>query len=188
MVLGHDFHSEVGYLASMSLGGERLSMPTWRNLLRLFEQASVPLASCFFTNFYMGLREGSGATGPFPGAGNAAFVEHCSPFLIEQIRVQRPALILTLGRYVPPALAKLSPNLACWSGVSGFKDIDAAGPVQYKVPFPGIDGFACTTVALIHPSLRLVSLSHRRYEGSVGADAELRMLASALRAANLLVC
>jgi hypothetical protein len=89
---------------------------------------------------------------------------------------------------VPPAFAKLSPNLDCWSGVSGFKDIDVRGPVQGGVTFPGIDGFACTTVALIHPSLRQASLRHRRYEGSVGADAELRMLASALRAANLLVC
>ena len=188
MVLGHDFHSEAGYLASMQLGGERLSMPTWRNLLSLFEQASVPLASCFFTNFYMGLREGSGATGPFPGAGDMAFAEHCSSFLIEQIRIQRPALILTLGRYVPPVLARLSPKLACWSDVSGFKDIDVRGPVQGGVTFPGIDGFACTTVALIHPSLRQASLRHRRYEGSVGADAELRMLASALRAASLLAC
>lgn len=185
MVLGHDFHSEAGYSASVQLGGERLSMPTWHNLLALFEQASVPLASCFFTNFYMGLREGGGATGPSPGAGDSVFVEHCSSFLIEQIRAQRPALILTLGRYVLPALAKHSPKLACWSGVSGFKDVDARGPVQYEVQFPGIDAYARTTVALIHPSLRLASLRHRRYEGSVGADAEIRMLASALRAANL---
>jgi hypothetical protein len=83
------------------------------------------------------------------------------------------------------ALAKLSPKLACWSGVGGFKEIDIHGPVQYEVQFPSIDEFACATVALIHPSLRQASLRHRRYEGSAGADAEPRMLASALRAAKL---
>ena len=35
MILGHDFHSEAGYLESFAAGGERETMPTWKNLLPL---------------------------------------------------------------------------------------------------------------------------------------------------------
>jgi hypothetical protein len=185
MVVGHDFHSEAGYLASAKLGGERLTMPTWRNLLALFAAAAIPPTSCFFTNLYMGLREGATSTGLFPGATSPRYVAHCKSFLREQVRVQRPALILTLGKYVPPALADLSPELACWSGLGGFKQIDEVGPVRHRVSFPGIDDFACTAIALLHPSLRLASVRHRTYKGSVGSAAELAMLADGLRAAGV---
>lgn len=185
MVLAHDFHSEAGYLASFKLGGERLSMPTWRNLLKLFEAALVARESCFFTNIYMGLREGAATTGPFPGAHDSRFVDHCKAFLVEQIRVQRPSLIVSLGQYVPPFLAQVSVDLVCWHGLKGFKAIDAAGPVRDEVTIRGVDDFKCTVVALLHPSLRHASLRHRRFQDLVGAEAELSMLTCALTIAGL---
>lgn len=185
MVLGHDFHSESGYRASALLGGERLSMPTWRNLIRLLHTALIPLESCFFTNVYMGLRVGASATGPFPGATDRGFVEHCKAFLVEQLRMQRPALVLSLGKYVPPVLAQMSPELQGWSAAKGFKDIDARGPVQGGVTFAGLDAHQCTVVALLHPSLRQASLRHRRYEGRGGEEAETQMLLVARRLAGL---
>lgn len=185
MVLGHDFHSESGYRASALLGGERLSMPTWRNLIRLLHIASISLETCFFTNVYMGLREGASATGPFPGATDRGFVEHCKAFLVEQLRMQRPALVLCLGKYVPPVLAQMSPELRGWSAAKGFKDIDACGPVQGGVTFPGLDAHQCTVVALLHPSLRQASVRHRRYDGWVGEEAETQMLLRAKRLAGL---
>ncbi|MEP0981041.1 hypothetical protein NC980_10765 [Leptolyngbya sp. AS-A5] len=64
----------------------------------------------FFTNLYMGLRAGTATTGVFPGANDAKFVSHCQAFLFEQLRVQRPALLLTLG-VLPPVIGVLSPEL-----------------------------------------------------------------------------
>ena len=182
MVLGHDFHSESGYAESLRLGGERDTIPTWRNLLKLFEQVGVNQERCFFTNFYMGLRAGSATTGTFPGANDPIFVAHCTTFLLHQITAQRPTLILTLGTQVPPAIGRLSPELSPWAAGRGLKHLDAVGPVQYGVTFPEVENFRTTAVALIHPSLRHASLRLRRYHGAVGAEAELTMLRKGLAA------
>jgi hypothetical protein len=185
MVLGHDFHSKAGYDESRCRGGERVEMPTWRNLLELFDAVGVPLGRCFFTNLYMGLRQGTATTGRFPGARDAAFVMHCKAFLLEQIRAQRPTLVLTLGVNVPPVLGALSPELASWARKRGLKHLDAAGPVKKGVTFTGVDDFRTTVVALIHPCMRHGSLRHRRYGGKEGADAELAMLREGLAEARV---
>jgi hypothetical protein len=183
MVLGHDFHSESGYAESRRLGGERLTLPTWSNLLKLFEAAGVMPERCFFTNLYMGLRAGTATTGVFPGANDAKFVSHCQAFFLEQLRVQRPALVLTLGVHVPPVIGVLSPELAPWAAGRGLKHLDTVGPVQTGVTFRDVVDFQTTTVALIHPSLRHASLRHRWYGDAIGVDAELAMLRDGLLAA-----
>jgi uracil-DNA glycosylase len=184
MILGHDFHSEAGYQKSRRLGGEPLTLPTWRNLVALLAAASIAPERCFFTNLYMGLRDGRKTTGRFPGASNPDFVQHCKSFLLEQLRTQVPALIVTLGTQVPPVLGALSPELAHWTAGTGLKHLDGVGPVQKDVHFRGVDGFETTVVALIHPSMRHASLRHRRYKEAagnelVGAEAELAMLRNA---------
>lgn len=182
MVLGHDFHSETGYAESRRLGGERLTLPTWRNLLKLFHAADVPLERCFFTNLYMGLRAGSATTGVFPGASDSAFVAHCQTFLLQQLSIQLPALILTLGVHGPWAIGSLSPELVPWAERRGLKHLDSVGPLRSGVTFPGLGDFRTTAVALIHPSLRHASLRHRRYDGAVAEAAELALLRDGLAA------
>jgi hypothetical protein len=185
MVLGHDFHSESGYQESRRRGGERLTLPTWSNLVKLLRAAGIAPERCFFTNLYMGLRVGTATTGPFPGATDAGFVAHCQGFLVEQLRVQRPALILTLGVHVPPVLGALSPELAPWVAGKGLRHLDTVGPVRTGVTFTGVAEYRATVVALIHPSLRHASLRHRRYGTSNGAEAELCMLRDGLAAARV---
>ena len=187
MVLGHDFHSEAGYQASRRAGGERLTLPTWSNLLKVLAATGIPAERCFFTNLYMGLRAGTETTGPFPGVTDQLFVAHCRTFLIEQLRVQRPALVLSLGVHVPPVLGALSPELRSWAEGKGLRHLDAVGPVRVEVTFPGLEGYRTTVVALIHPSLRHASLRHRRYGSVVGADAELAMLRDGMTAAGMAV-
>lgn len=176
MVLGHDFHSEAGYRRSLERNGESLSQPTWRNLLRLLAQAAIPTADCFFTNFFMGLRQGTITTGVFPGSKSEPYVEHCRRFLLRQLEVQRPRLLLTLGIHTPVLVAPMSPELAPWRIRQGLKYLDASGPIQRRASFVGLPGFRTTVVALTHPSLRHASMRHRRFDGATGADAELRML------------
>ena len=179
MVLGHDFHSETGYRESLARKAERATQPTWRNLVRLLGAAGIDLDRCFFTNAYMGLRAGTGTTGPFPGRCDPAFVAHCRRFLARQLAVQRPTLVLTLGIHAPQVLAPLSPELASWGKGRGLKYLDAAGPVRTAVTFPDALGVVATVVALTHPSLRDASVRHRRYKDECGAPAEFRMLADA---------
>jgi hypothetical protein len=185
MVLGHDFHSEDGYRKSYQMGAEPETLPTWRNLLRLLREVGIPPEQSFFTNLYMGLRAGSATTGVFPGAHDVTFVAHCERFLLDQLRVQRPALVLTLGIHVPPVIGRLSPELKPWTARRGLRHLDAVGPVQEKVTFPGLTGWTTTVVALTHPSLRGASVRHRRYQGAEKHDAEVRMLHDARARAGL---
>lgn len=186
MVLGHDFHSKAGYEASVERGRESINQPTWRNLVDVLTRAAIPLERCFFTNYYMGLREGTETTGPFPGAGDESFVSHCNSFFIDQLRTQRPQLLITLGIYVPFAIAPLSPDLNDWGSHRGIKHLDSARPVRKAVRFFGLPDLATTIVALIHPSQRHASLRHRRYARSVGDEAEVAMLRDALTGIDLL--
>lgn len=195
MVLGHDFHSETAFRASLAQrtevprvprDGYRMA-PTWLALQRLFADAGIPLARCFFTNAYMGLRAGTQTTGPFPGARDAGFVARNRQFLLRQLAVQRPALVLTLGTWVPAFLAPLSPQLASWQSARSLAAIDAAGPLASSVTFPGTapKAPACTVAALTHPSLRGPNVGRRQYAGAVGHAAELTLLAAAMQMAGL---
>lgn len=174
MILGHDFHSETGYHASLKRGREAAGQPTWRHLLALLERAGIAKERCFFTNAYMGLRKGDATTGVFPGAGDARFVDRCRAFLEIQIQAQQPSLILTLGKWVPAILAPLSVGLDGWRGAATFAAIDYAGPVQRGAEFPGAR--SCTVVALTHPSLRPAAVRFRSYKGLKGDAAEMAML------------
>jgi len=181
MVLGHDFHSESGYQASLARGWEDAKQPTWHVLTWLLEGKTIALEDCFFTNFYMGLRAGSGTTGRFPGSTDPEFVERCQQFLKQQLALQRPRLVLTLGIWVPRLLAPLAPELEDWSTTRTFRDLDRSGPLRRDVSlFAG----RCTVAALTHPSLWHVSVRHRRHDGLSGKAAELALLESAVAAAG----
>ena len=179
MVLGHDFHSEAGYAQSRARGAEAMTQPTWRSLLRLMERAGLEPAECFFTNTYMGLRAGEKTTGVFPGGSAADFVDRCLCFLAEQIAVQRPRAILTLGRFVPPLLARLSPDLVQWRPATTLLAIDEAGPLKHNVSFDTVGGFSCAVAALTHPSLRHLAIARRRFERLEGDAAEVSMIVKA---------
>lgn len=186
MVLGHDFHSRAAFTRSFEAEGEVIEGPhgayrmgrTWRNLLPLLEDAGIRPEECFFTNAYMGLRESDATMGRFPGSRDPQFVERCRRFFVTQLRTQRPAVILSLGAWVPRFLAPLAPQLAGWRDKWSLDAIDAAGPVVRSTRFEGYDG-RCVVVALTHPSMRGSNVRRRRYDKRVGAEAELAMLADA---------
>lgn len=184
MILGHDFHSEAGYRESFDRGYEPKTQPTWRNLLSLLDRARIDPTQCFFTNVYMGLRSGTATTGKFPGATNPAFVERCLAFLRTQLDVLQPRVVLTLGRFVPPLIGRLSDDLAAWRGAASLRRIDdAGGPIVHEARISVPSGFVTPTViALTHPSLRHLSVERRKYRNFKGDAAELALLAEACRA------
>jgi hypothetical protein len=178
MVLGHDFHSEEAYRASLARGYEARSQPTWRSLLALLEAARIHPLHCFFTNIYMGLRKGSATTGKFPGAADPAFVQRCLSFLSVQLAVVQPKIILTLGSYVPPLLARLTPDLEEWRSAASLLDVDARRPFRPAVRFATASSVVeSAVVTLTHPSQRRLNVGRRRYLTQAGEAAELQMLA-----------
>jgi hypothetical protein len=106
MFVGHNLFSEDtyrGWLArDVQPGGK---MPYWRKLKLLLAAAGLDREDAFFTNYFIGLKQGSESLGLFPGADHATFCGWCERFLDEQIRVMRPALVVALGK---EARARLS--------------------------------------------------------------------------------
>jgi len=179
MVLGHDFHSESEYSKSLQRGKENLKAATWRNLIHLLEAAGIAPRDCFFTNFYMGLREGLASTGVFPGATDPDFVNACQQFFLEQLRQQRPKVILVLGVHVPKQLAPLVAELQPWSAATTLKDFNAPGMAVVSSVRFARHAETVHVVMLAHPSQRLLSLRHRNYKGALGQEAELGMIGDA---------
>ena len=183
MVLGHDFYSEAGFRRFVARG-ESTKGPTWRNLLALLARVGLGPERCFFTNAYMGLRAGSQNTGRFPGARDPGFVGRCRDFLAEQLRAQKPRLVLTLGSHVPAVLAPLSKDLSPWLKAASLRAIDEAGhPLIPAARFA--PGFDVAVAALVHPSIRWASVLRRRYKGLSGDAAEVAILEDALKASGM---
>lgn len=180
MVLGHDFHSETEYSASLRRGHERRTQATWRTLIALLDATHIHPLTCFFTNVFMGLRARSETMGRFPGGDDPAFVDRCLGFLELQIETFKPGFILTLGRFVPALLARLSPDLSDWRTATRMPEIDDRRPFREVVRFgTGMSATSTAVVALTHPAQRRLNVGRRRYCGLQGDEAERRMIADA---------
>ncbi len=181
IVVGHNFDSEAGFQRSFHHAGENLKSATWRNLLAFLKKVEISPAQCFFTNAYVGLRAGNRAMGAFPGARDHDFVCWCRDFLLEQLRLIQPQLILTLGVHVPGFLASLSPELkSAWSGVTGLRMLDERGvALVYPSTFSGVLRPAAV-VALTHPAYRRLNVKSRRYGNLQGDAAEQALVKDAL--------
>ena len=110
MFIGHNFDSETGHSNSKSRGGELQSPHTfWGVLLAYLKSAKVPPENCFFTNALMGLKSGN-ATGPMPST--PEFETQCVRFLVRQIQLVQPKLIISLGCEAPKRVKKAKPSIA----------------------------------------------------------------------------
>ena len=89
LVLGQDFSTEKQYIEMLNEERSGLTGPTWRNLIKLFNEATIPLQDCFFSNVFMGLRKTKSMTGKFPGYKDKAFVQRNLEFLFYQIDSER---------------------------------------------------------------------------------------------------
>ena len=181
MVIGHNFDSEAGFERAFNHEGENLKGSTWRNLLACLEQVEISPERCFFTNAYVGLQSGNRAIGSFPGKRDPEFVCWCQNFLLEQIKLMQPRLILTLGAYVPSFMAPLSPELRhAWSGVKRLVILDEQETaLVYPSYFEGVL-HPIAVVALTHPAYRHVNVKYRRYGNLKGEAAEQALVRDAI--------
>lgn len=186
MILGHDFHNAIGYTRAYSHWQENLRSPTWRNLLSVLEHAGIEESECFFTNFYMGLRQGKQVTGKFPGSKDAGFVSRCRLFLLHQIALQKPRLVLVLGNEVPKLISPLADKLRSWKKYDGFtkRDHENVSVIQ-DVQFHTLEPFHCNTVSLVHPCFQHATVASRHWTDSdgksfTGKTAEIAMIRFAM--------
>jgi uracil-DNA glycosylase family 4 len=172
VVVGQDFNTVATYEIARQKGSEFDTSQTWRNMRTVFPQLGLSIRKCFFTNFYMGLRECGPETGPFPGARDRNFVLCCARFFERQIEVIRPQLIVTLGLAPLKAIGKevfqlQTPNTLS-ECVDVYRNLSAAHGRVALVP-------------LTHPSLYFANVRRRRFLGHQGLDAERAMVQQAVR-------
>lgn len=152
-----------------------LGCPTWRNLIKLFNESGIDLKDCFYSNVFIGLRETTSMTGRFPGFKDKSFVQRNVEFLSFQIETMKPASEL---------LAKLSkPNLDSWKS-GGALSVPSIG-LQKNIRF---NEHICTCVALEHTSLRHLNVKRRSYKNNRGEHhgntAEVEMLKDLVKIVN----
>ena len=176
LVLGQDFSTEEWYIEMLKGKVTDLDSPTWRNMIRLFNQTGIDLHRCFFSNVFMGLRRTKSMTGEFPGFKDKLFVRRNIDFLSYQIDTIKPKTIITLGKYAAEMLTSLSQNnLRCWKDWQALKAVDVGFICNVK-----FHDHICNCVALEHPSMRYSNVKRRKYQGLSGNEAEVRMLGDAI--------
>ena len=174
MFVGHNLDAEGPFRRRLesghSHGDPARLMRTWQNLYKLLAKAGVDPRECFFTNAYVGLKEGDDPTGRFPGSGDAAFRQWCAKFLMDQVAVMRPRLVATLGVDAARFMSSVLPELRDWD--------------RPRLPEPRprtavLHSHHFGVVALIHPSAHHVSLHRRSYGEAIGLEAEAALLVAA---------
>ncbi len=155
MVLGQDFGTEK-YVNELNGCPESPALATWRNLrLILTKKAHLDLKDCFFTNAIMGARVKDepmvGKSPPYKGkyVGGNRFLEKCHDFLRFQVEVQKPKLIICLGKWTLELLNRYAPdtNFNNFSVYNSYAELGANTNYNIKI------GCHNTKLVLIvHPS------------------------------------
>ena len=199
MVLGHDFGTVVDYEKSENTGKESENSATWRNLLLMLKSFDIQKEECFFTNAIMGLRKVPPITGTNPaypnylkklrelskGINNTEpnpnydFMQQCKDFLITQIEIQKPKLIIVLGNERLELLGEITNSLQKIreQKIKKFTDIDANELACLKhITIKGIENFKTNIAIITHPSLYFANVHRREFNGEKNANAEIRMI------------
>lgn len=179
MIVGHNFDNISGFKKSLSMGTEPITCPTWRNIRKLLSDSEINIEDCFFTNVYVGLMDSESNVGVFPGSKSEVFKQQCIKLLEYQISEQRPSIILTLGSFVPPLIARLSIDLQEWLTVDKISQLDSINKQFITgARFCGGDVIS-NVIALTHPAQRHLNVGRRKYGTFTGNDAEIAMLVKA---------
>jgi uracil-DNA glycosylase len=114
--------------------------------------------------------------GTFPGAHDDRFVKNCRDLLGFALKLQRPRLVLVLGRHVPRRIAAMAAALKPWMTCHSLRQIDERGlAIVEGVDVDGV-GSPFTAVVLTHPSHHRLNVWRRRFRGLDGEKAETELL------------
>jgi len=172
LALGHDWGTVQDYNDCLRRDAENIGgNATWRNMTRFFACVEIDLRTVYFTNFFIGLREGPSSTGEFPGnkfplaKNNDSYVAACQELVLKQIIAQRPKLLIVYGAYLPKLMAPLAGKLNDWSKFNGFQGLDKGGnQLIDDVVFEfGGTSHTSTVVSLVHPCYRQRTAQYRSW-------------------------
>lgn len=181
MVLGQDFDTKGNYVKLRDgFRADPRENPTWRNLLQFLENNGIMPDCCFFTNAILGARNSNNSVGKSPGLKNRAFAQFCKGFFLQELAIQKPHLILVLGRHAAKFLGELSPDLKPWSSSISIAELDLRND-QCKKGVMFSNGVISNVLLLTHPSYRNVNVKKRRYKTFRGDEAESKMLLDLLK-------
>jgi hypothetical protein len=144
MILGQDFDNEYNFEKSKKRKSED-GNKTWSNLKKILGN-EIDMERCFFTNAIMGLREGdaknTGRSKAFLKK-NGLFLDECRAFFIEQLKAQKPKLIIGLGAHIPVFLSETSTDLERLSKITSLSKIGESIEDNFfrDVVFKGIDDY-----------------------------------------------
>jgi len=182
MILGQDFDNEENFKKAKNHRSE-ITMPkgnpTWTNLKKILEtENKISMQKCFFTNAIMGLRTGdtknTGRSKAFLKIEkNEKFLSDCRKFFIEQLKFQRPKLIIGLGAHIPKFLLATSDNLKGLSGITSLSKIGKSDKIEDRIEenlfkdvvFDGITGYKTNVIFITHPSLYYSNVGKRHERG-----------------------
>lgn len=187
MIVAHNFDCEAGYARSLMSSPSDLARDTSvtrRTLDRLLTEVGIQLEKCFYTNAYVGLKAGTKAMGVFPGSRDPDFVRRCQDFLLAQVQLLQPQLLLSLGGEVLRFLASWEsvPDLYhVWAGARTTCELDERGVALVPhVQFPGLP-HPTAMVALTHPAIWAPNARRRAFDNKTGTSAERALLQAGVK-------
>lgn len=178
MILGQDQDKLAGFEKSKKARNEEYT-PTWKNLIKLLNDAKIESKRCIFTNCILGVRKiGNKNTGKSPALIDKNFIYQSLKFLEFQIDLQKPKAIICLGIIPIKLLGYLSKELHLkFMIVETFKEIDERKiGINKNVQFDNISNCQPTIIILTHPSYRNLNVKHRKYKNFEMNEAEIEML------------
>ncbi len=173
MILGHDFGAERDFKKSVERGCENLNALTWKNLQTTLQEFGIPEDNCFFTNAILGVRTVDSALGKSPAYSYPEFLDLCKSFLLKQINIQKPKLIIVLGLHVLGIISQLSNKFKALEKVKSFKALDGEDLSGFReITFDGIEGYKTNVIIITHPTYRHLNIKYRTIENLLGSKAE----------------
>lgn len=187
LILGHNFGNVACYETGKVRGDEYWTNPTWKMLRKLLVACEMPVSECFFTNALMGVMVKDRMCGTVAGFRDKEFLEGCRQVLGATLQLQKPRLVLILGRPAINFLAETFSEIHDWKRAVNFSSLDEIGPVRAVSPESsfGIGVTPFVAVALTHPCLSSSNDRHRKFAGLVGGPAEREMVKSAISITTL---
>lgn len=180
MILGQDFGTVDSFKKVLERNSKDIeSDATWRPLLAFLKKVGIHPSRCFYTNVIIGVRKTGEIIGKAPAFKDEGFIKQCQEFFLYQLEIQKPKIILVLGKQVAQFLSPLfdEKDLYGWKR-STIKSLDTDGKaVISKATFK--NKIESTLVLLTHPSM---PNAHRRQFGHVkGKEAEFGMVSTAIK-------
>lgn len=180
MLLGQDFDTISAYEKAVKLKSEPIDTnKTWKNLLLFLENVGIDYNDCFFTNIIMGARFEGKNTGRSPAFNDKNYIAACHQIFLKQLKMQKPDLILVLGKEPAKFLGALSDDLPAWQKDFTFSRLDKAGQsIVKKATFR--NGVTTSLVMLVHPAMNNSNLRYREYKGKIKNEAQALMVEDVL--------